>query len=108
MIITMSWYVSLKATSIILLLSWIIGSVLQMHYVRFSQFYWQFWANIVMHKCSILQVCIIAIWSQGLILNLESHTQLLAPRYPFIELIQGAFWVQNGKNDAFTKMSAES
>ena len=24
------------------------------------------------------------------------------------ELIQGAFWVQNGKNDGFTKMSVES
>ena len=39
------------------------------HYVRFSQFYWLFWANILMHICSMLQVCIIAIWSQGLILN---------------------------------------
>ena len=26
----------------------------------------------------------------------------------FFELIQGAFWVQNGKNDGFTKMSVES
>ena len=28
--------------------------------------------------------------------------------YNFIELIQGAFWVQNGTNDGFTKMSIES
>ena len=34
--------------------------------------------------------------------------QLLAPRYLFLELIQGAFWVQNGINDGFTKMSVES
>ena len=26
----------------------------------------------------------------------------LPPRYLFLELIQGAFWVQNGKNDGFT------
>ena len=24
-----------------------------------------------------------------------------------LELIQGAFWVQNGKNDGFTKMSVD-
>ena len=35
-------------------------------------------------------------------------TQLLAPRYLFLELIQGAFWAQNGKNNGFTKMSVES
>ena len=34
--------------------------------------------------------------------------QLLAPRYLFLEPIQGAYWVQNGKNDGFTKMSVES
>ena len=36
---------------------------------RFSRFFWHFWANLVMHICSMLQVCIIAIWSQSLILN---------------------------------------
>ena len=36
-----------------------------MHYVRFSQFYWHFWANLEMQICSMLQN--IAIWSQGLI-----------------------------------------
>ena len=49
----------------------------------------------------MLQVCIVAIWSQGYL------KQLLAPRYQFLELIQGTFWVQNGKNDGFTKMSVE-
>ena len=39
------------------------------HYVRFSWFYWHFWTNLLMHICSMLQVCIIVIWSQGLILN---------------------------------------
>ena len=34
--------------------------------------------------------------------------QLLALRYLVLELIQGAFWVQNGKNDGFIKMSIES
>ena len=29
------------------------------------------------------------------------------PRYLFLEIIQGAFWEQNGKNDGFTKMSVE-
>ena len=54
---------------------WIISSSIwvrittQTHYVQFSQFYWHFWANLVMYICSMLQVCIIAIWSQGLILN---------------------------------------
>ena len=28
--------------------------------------------------------------------NFEFHTQLLASRYLFLELIQGAFWLQNG------------
>ena len=40
-----------------------------MHYVRFSRFYWHFMANLVMHICSMLQVRIIAIWTQGLNLN---------------------------------------
>ena len=40
-----------------------------LHYVRFSRFYWHFWANLVMHICSILHVCNIAIWSLGLILS---------------------------------------
>ena len=34
----------------------------------------------------------------------------MAPRYLFLEQIQGAFWtlwVQNGKSDGFTKMSIE-
>ena len=78
------------------------------HYVRFSWFYWHFWANIVMHIWSMLQVCIIAIWSQGLILNSGrsyfGYMQLLAPGY----LIHGLFWVQNGKNDYLQKMSVES
>ena len=39
------------------------------HYVWFSQIYWHFSANFVMHICSMLQVCIIVIWSLGLILN---------------------------------------
>ena len=38
----------------------------------------------------------------------EGHTQLLARIYLFLELIQCAFWVQNGKNDGFTKVSVES
>ena len=79
-----------------------------LHFVQFSQFYWHFGANLVMHICSVLQVCILAIWSQGLIWIHKGHTQLLAPRYLFLDLIQGAFWVQNGKNDGFTKMSVES
>ena len=34
---------------------------------------------------------------------------LMAPSYLlFLELIQGAFWVQNGKKDGFTKMSVQS
>ena len=33
--------------------------------------------------------------------------QLLTVIYLFLELIQGAFWVQNGKNDEFKKMSVE-
>ena len=34
-----------------------------------------FWANLVMHIYSMLQFCIIVIWSQGLILNLgRSYT----------------------------------
>ena len=44
--------------------------VSSVHYVRFSRFYWHFWANLVIHICSMLQVCIIAKWSQGLLLNL--------------------------------------
>ena len=52
-----------------LVLVWLI------HYVRFSRFYCHFWANLVMHICSMLQVRIIAIWSQGLILNsVKSYT----------------------------------
>ena len=28
----------------------------------------------------------------------KDHMQLLAPLYPFLELILGAFWTKNGKN----------
>ena len=38
----------------------------------------------------------------------EGHMQLLAPKYLFLELIQGAIGVQTGKNDGFTKMSVKS
>ena len=43
-----------------------------------------------------------AIWSQGLILNSGRSYANLPPIYLFLELIQGAFWVQNGKNDGLT------
>ena len=32
----------------------------------------------------------------------------MAPRYLFLELIQEAFWVHNGKNNGFTKISVGS
>ena len=37
----------------------------------------------------------------------RSYTTFGVPRYLFLELIQGAFWAQNRKNDGFTKMSVE-
>ena len=70
-------------------------------------FHDHFWANLVMHIYSMLQVCIIAIWSWGLKLNSRRSYATFGTkiRYLFLELIQGAFWVQNGKNDGFTKLS---
>ena len=44
----------------------------------------------------------------GLILNLGmSYTTFGTTILHVLELIQSAFWVQNGKNDGFTKMSVE-
>ena len=48
----------------------------QSHYVRLSLFYWHFWANIVMHICSVLQVCIITISSRSLILSSGSFISI--------------------------------
>ena len=50
----------------------------------------------------------IAIWSQGLILNLGRSYAIFGTKISVLELIQGLFWVQNGKNDGFTKMSVGS
>ena len=60
-----------------------------------------------MHICSMLQACIIAIWSNSLILNSGRSYATFGTKIPFLELIQGAFWVQNGKNGGFTKLSVE-
>ena len=49
--------------------------------------------------CSMLQVCIIAIWSLALILNSGRSYSTFGTKRPVLEQIQGAFWVQNGKND---------
>ena len=57
-----------------------------------------------MHICSMLQVCIIAIWSWGLILNSGRSYATFGTKMPVLELIE----VQNSKNDGFTKMSVES
>ena len=54
----------------------------------------------------MLQVCTIATYIVSGP-NFDDQMQLLAPRYRFLELIQGAFWVQNDKNYGFTKMSEE-
>ena len=57
----------------------------------------------------MLYASIISILSQGLILNSRrSYTTFGTKIHLFAELIQSDFWVQNGKNDGFTKMSVES
>ena len=61
----------------------------------------------IMHMCSMLQVCITAIWSQALSLNSGRSYATFGTKILVFELIQGAFWVQNGNNDGFTKMSVE-
>ena len=56
-----------------------------------------------------LQVYIKAIWSEGLILNSgRSYATFGTTIAVFRANSQGVFWVQNGKNDGFTKMSVES
>ena len=54
-------------------------SGLPLHYVRF---YWHFLENIVMRICSMLQVCIIAIWSQDPILNSERLYSTFGTKIP--------------------------
>ena len=63
-----------------------------------------------MHICSMLQVSIIATYiisgPNFEFRKVNGHRvnrQYFATRYLFLELIQGAFWVQNGKNDGFKK-----
>ena len=55
------------------------------------------------------QVCIIAIWSIGLILHSGRSYETFGTEIPVFKAnsAQGAFWIQNGKNDGFTKMSVE-
>ena len=80
----------------------------QHHYVRFSQFYWHVLANLLMHIFFMLQVCIIAIWSQGLILNSGRSYTTFDTKIPVLRAnSECTFWVQNGKNNGFTKMSVE-
>ena len=58
----------------------------------------------------MLQVCIIAIWSLGLILNSEWSYATFGTKIvvPVLRANSGCLnWVQNGKNDGFTKMSVE-
>ena len=55
---------------------------------------------------SFIAICLIS----NLVLRIttqDGHTQILVPIYLRLELIQGVFWVQNGKKDGFTKMSVE-
>ena len=59
------------------------------HYVPFSRFYWHFGANLVVHICSMLQVCIIAIWSQGLILNLGRSYTTFGTKIPVFRANSG-------------------
>ena len=59
------------------------------HYVRFSLFYWHFSANFVIHIRSMLQVCIIAIWSQGIILNLERSYATFGTQTPVFRANSG-------------------
>ena len=61
-----------------------------LHYVRFSQCYWHFWANLVMHICFMLQVCIIAIWSQGLILNSRRSYATFGTKIPVFRANSGS------------------
>ena len=59
------------------------------HYVRFSQFYWHFWAFLVTHICSMLQGYIIAIWMQGLILNSGRSYATFGPKIPVFRANSG-------------------
>ena len=54
----------------------------KLHYLRFSRFYWHFWANFIMHLHSMLLVCIRAIKSQGLILNSRRSYATLGTKIP--------------------------
>ena len=61
-----------------------------------------------MYICSMLHLCIIAILSEGLILNSGWSYVTFGSKIPvFRANIQGTFWIQNSKNDGFTKMSVE-
>ena len=63
----------------------------QTHYVHFSQFYWHFCANFEMHIWSMLQVCIIAIWYQGLILNSGKSYATFGTKIPVFRANSGCF-----------------
>ena len=59
----------------------------------------------------MLQVCIRAIWCQGLLLKSGRLYATFGTKNQdtfFRAIIQGAFLVENCKNDGFTKMSVES
>ena len=60
------------------------------HYVRFSQFYWHFLANLVMHICSMFWVCILAILYQGPILNLERSYATFGTKIPVFRANSGS------------------
>ena len=60
-----------------------------LHYVRFSRFYWHFLANLVMYIYSMLQVYIIAIWSQGLLLNFIRSYATFGTKIPLFRANSG-------------------
>ena len=49
-----------------------------------------FMANLVMHICSMDQVCIIALWSQGLIFNSERSYATFGTKIPVFRANSGS------------------
>ena len=61
-----------------------------------------------MHVCSMLQVCIVAIWFQGLILNSGRSYATFDNKIPVFRDNSGSIFGTKWQNDGFTKMSVES
>ena len=82
-----------------------------MHYVRFSRF--EILLTLLGKSCNAHMLNALGVYYSYIVSGPNFEFKKAIHNFwhqdiCFFELILGAFWVQNGKNDGFTKVSVES